>query len=195
MKEIFKDKRIIAGGLIGIFAILIFVIFLVVEAQKPKLIDVDHGPGDEISEKSLVFYNRNILKRAYNTNYSSIVLDAIEKVVFSDSEMEFSKDNTPAEGDKDIYYDATIDAGNFMSYDAHTSSFDVKISDDREYRVITKTDSIDKDFTYVYVAVLRKGGDKIAIFIAGDEKDKNAFVNFVKQKMDKSAFEVNTIEK
>ena len=194
MKDIFKDRRILAGILVGIFVAIVAVIIVVVELQKPKLIDIDHGPGDEISEKSLVFYNRDFLKMTYNTKFSSIVLDAVEKVVFSDEEMEFSKDNSPAEDDSGVYYDATIDAANFTSYDPYTSAFSIIISDNREYLLTTKTDSLDKDFSYVYTAIMRKGGEKIMVFISGDNKNQASFVNFVKQKMGNKTVEITAVE-
>lgn len=144
----------------------------------------------EISDKILFFYNDDILTMAYNSDFTKTVEKQITNVVFSEEEMKFSKDNNPEEYDKEIYYDATIDAGGFSSYTDYKNGFDVKISDNRMYKVITKTDSFDKDFTYVYSALLREGGDKIFVMVNGAENDKDAFVDFVKQKLGKDKVEV-----
>ena len=141
-----------------------------------------------------MFYNRDILNLAYNVDFSTVVLDNITTVVFSEEEMKFSRDNSSSQGDDGVYYDATIDVGTFTSYDVYTSRFEVNISDERKYTVIARTDSLESDFTYVYTAILRDGGSKIAIFINGSESDKSSFVKFAKEKLGKNTADVTVLK-
>lgn len=194
MEDEDRRKKIITA-IIAIFsAIILLIIVAVVVAinntPRTDFPDIDDGPGEEIYEKSLVFYNRDFLTMAYNIDFSAIVLDEIKAVVFSDEEMKFSRDNNSKEYSNEIYYDATIDIGDFSSYADYRNGFDVEISDNRTYKVITKTDSLNEDFTYVYSALLREGGDKIFVMINGAENDKDAFIEFAKQKLGKDKVEV-----
>ena len=189
-----NKKRLIIGGVV-VFAILLIVgIVLMINYETPHFPDVDDGPGEEVDEKSLVFYNRDILSLAYSEDFSTVVLDNITTVVFSEEEMKFSKDNSSSQGDDAVYYDATIDVGTFTSYDVYTSRFEVNISDERKYMVIARTDNLESDFTYVYTAILRDGGSKIAIFINGSESDKSSFVKFTKEKLGKNIVDVVTVK-
>lgn len=192
MKDNAKNKKtLIISSVVALVFLLVVGVVLFINSQFPHFPDVDDGPGDEVFERSLVFYNRDILTLAYNEDFSLIVLDDIRDVVFSEEEMKFSKNNTPIEDDSAIYYDATIDASNIVFYDAYTSEFNVKISDEREYKVIASTDSLAEDFTYAYIAISRDGGDKIFIFINGDSKNQNAFVDFAKEKIGKNLVDIS----
>ena len=197
MRDDVKRKKItILTAVLTVIVLVSIVIFSVVSmnGQITHFPDVDDGPGEEVDEKSLVFYNRSILTLAYNADFSSIVLDNISTVVFSKEEMQFSKNNSPVEGDSKIYYDATIDAGGLISYGPYANKFNVKISDEREYQVVTETDSLDNNFSYVYTGISRVGGDRISILINGSEENKDSFVKFAKEKIGKDLVDVSLIK-
>lgn len=195
MKNLLKNKKVaMVGAVVLAVALIVVVVVSVVNSNRTDFPDVNEGPGEEVYERSLVFYNRDILNLAYNKDFSAVVLDNIQAVIFSEEEMKFSRNNSPLEEDNSVYYDATIDAANFTSYDANICGFDVKTSDERDYKVIAGTDSLNEDFTYVYTAILREGGDKIFVFINGDKKDENAFIDFAKSKLGVGVVEVTTLE-
>lgn len=145
-----------------------------------------------VSDKTLMFYGDEILTAAYNGKYLDLVSSGIENVVFSADEMRYSQDNRPVESDANVYYDAIIDATSVSSFDAYTTKFNVNISDGRAYSVITKTDSLNEDFNYLYSSIIRDGGDTIFVFINGDKKEKNSFIEFVRTQFNKTS--VNTVE-
>ncbi len=178
-----KNKKIIIGILTAVVVVMIVAIIVVSVSNTPKtdFPDVNEGPGEEVDEKSLVFYNRDILTEVYNRSISATILDDIQSVVFSSEEMAFSFNNVSKEGNNNIYYDATIELSSFSSLDSYTSKFRVKISDSRVYNVLTRADSLNDEFSYVYVAILREGGEKIFLMFNGDEKDKDGFSSLVEE--------------
>lgn len=137
----------------------------------------------DTKDKFMVFENLDFLTLSYNIKFSTTVAEDIENYVLSEPEMRYSGENNLKNGDNKVYYDATINVGDLVNYDVFTSDFTVSISDGRKYRVITKTDSLDENYTYLYVAILRDGGDEIFVDSHGDEKDLTDFLEFVKSKM------------
>ena len=166
--KIEKNKKLIIVVLAGVAVAIIMTVILVIVNSAPKtdFPDVNEGPGEEVDEKSLVFYNRDISAR---------ILDNIQTVVFSKEEMVFSKNNESQEGDNSIYYDATIDIPSLESYDLYTVGFEVGISDGRKYKVMVRTDSLDENYTYIYSAIKREGGEEIYFVADGDESELAEF--------------------
>ncbi|MBR3269810.1 hypothetical protein IKG07_00970 [Candidatus Saccharibacteria bacterium] len=195
MRDTTKNKKalIISIAVALVFSLIVGII-LFINSQMPHFPDVDEGPGEEIFERSLVFYNRDILTLAYSEDFSLVALDNIRDVVFSEEEMKYSQNNTPLEDDSVIYYDATIDASNFVFYDTYTSEFNIKISDEREYKVVLSTDSLIEGFTYAYVGISRNGDDKIFVFLNGDPRDQDTFIEFAKEKIGKNSVKVTSVE-
>ncbi|MBR0424063.1 hypothetical protein IJI79_00975 [Candidatus Saccharibacteria bacterium] len=175
--KIEKNKKLIIVVLAGVAVAIIMTVILVIVNSAPKtdFPDVNEGPGEEVDEKSLVFYNRDILTLTYNIDISARILDNIQTVVFSKEEMVFSKNNESQEGDNSIYYDATIDIPSLESYDLYTVGFEVGISDGRKYKVMVRTDSLDENYTYIYSAIKREGGEEIYFVADGDESELAEF--------------------
>ena len=192
MKDNKKNKILLIISIVLSIAAMVAIIVISVMSnqQKTDFPDVDDGPGEEVDEKSLIFYNRDILNLAYNVDFSAVVLNNISTITFSEEEMKYSGENHSIEGDDNIYYDATIDVDSFGSYNEYSSYFDVKISDGRKYFVITRTDSLDDDFTYIYTAITREGGDKIFIIINGNDANADEFTKFVKGEINKELVEI-----
>lgn len=201
MKGMTKKKKISLAIIIGIVVIAVVILIIVLNINNKKdasdenvgesgLIEEAHGPGEEASEKSLVFYNRDFLTTVYNRKISSIVADDIEKAVFSDEEMVFSGDNSPLESDREIFYDATIDVEDYASYNMYMSDFNVRISDGREYQVIVDTNDLEEYVIFIYTAISRIGSNKIWVFVHGIEDYEEDFINFVKEKFGKNTVDV-----
>lgn len=188
MEKVDNKKRNILIVLAGLVAAVLIglVVMVVVRNNSEDETEPEYSDGvigGLVQDKFMVFYNLDFLTLSYNIKFSTTVSSDIEKFAFSDSEMVYSGENNPVEEDKKLYYDATIDVGSFVNYDAFVSDFVVDISDGRKYRVITRTDSLDENYTYIYLAILREGGDVIHILVNGDEKDVSGFEEFAKTKM------------
>ena len=190
LEERFNKNKILIIGSISALIIVIFVTILnsnnVVVTEPERM---EERVGDRTS-KFIVFYNLDILTMVYGLKGSTTIATEFENYVMSEEQMQFSGVNKPVEENAEVYYDATIDMAGFSSYTNYRYGFDVRISDGRIYKVITKTDSFDEGFTYIYSAILREGGDKIFVIVNGAENDKDAFVDFVKQKLGKDQVEV-----
>lgn len=123
-----------------------------VAATKEWVSSIGFNPDDytyKISEyntgdKTLTFYNQDILVEAYNADFAKIVLDDITNVVLTD--------NANLQD-----YTATIDVASFYSSGPYESGFRVDISDGRKYDVTTKTDSLEDNFTYINITISRDG--------------------------------------
>ena len=188
-----KKRKIAIGLGIGLVIILIGVVIGAVTIDN---LPVDAEPEDvgevigDTRDKFMVFENLGFLTMTYNIKFSTMVAEDIENCAFSAEEMEYSGENNSKNGDNKIYYDAVIDVAGFSSYDALNSDFEVEISDGRKYRVLTRTDSLDDDFAYIYVAVTRDGGPDLWIFVNGDLVGKDDFISFAEEKTGKKATEV-----
>lgn len=175
-------KKYILTALIIILAIIIIII-TVATSSVPNYPGINDGAGDEVLEKSLIFSNRDLLSKVYNKDISSIILTNIDSIVFSEQEMKYSKDNSPAEGDPAVYFDAKINTSSLVSYNTETHFFTVSLSDKRQYDVFVTSDTTEDNFTYVYTAITRNGSSStINIIINGAKQAADNFINFITEK-------------
>lgn len=179
-----RKRKIVWGVLAGIIAAVIggVVIYAIVD-NWPVTAEPESGDGEFISskrDKFLVFDNLDFLTAAYNIRISTMVAEDLENYVFSDAEMQYAGENNTQNGSTDVYYDAEIDTGDFQSYDAFTSKFEVGISDGRKYQVILRTDTLEEDFGYAYVAIARVGGNMVAVYADGNNEYEKEFGEFAK---------------
>lgn len=178
-KKIEKEKRnkiiLIISAVFIVVATVVGIVFMINdnsnELTEPE--EFSEVIGDK-RNKFIVFYNLDLLTNIYNIEISTTFATEFENYVMSDTEMQFSGVNNPVEEDANVYYDATIDIVSFESYDLYTVGFEVTISDGRVYEVIVQTDSLDENYTYIYSAIKRKGGE-IHFIADGDEKDLDKF--------------------
>lgn len=191
MKENNKKRNLIITLIaIPVLIVMILISSFILNYHSP-FPDIDDGPGIEVDEKSLVFYNRDILELAYTIKLSSIILTNLKNTIFSPEEMKYSTDNSPQESDKNLFYDAIIDMGDLISYDPLTTKFNVNISDNRKYIVLVKSESLSSDSTYLYTAISRDASDAIAtLYINGDKKDEEYFKNLAKEKLGRDISEI-----
>ncbi|MBO7657398.1 hypothetical protein J6S55_02055 [Candidatus Saccharibacteria bacterium] len=181
-----KKKLLIVAGVVSVLVLIGLGVWVVISNNSSEEAEPEYTDGQivgEMRDKFMVFENLDFLTMAYNIKFSTTVAEDIENYAFTASEMQYSGENNSKNGDNKVYYDATINVGDLVNYDVFTSDFTVSISDGRKYRVITKTDSLDENYTYLYVAILRDGGDEIFVDSHGDEKDLTDFLEFVKSKM------------
>ena len=181
-----KKKLLIVAGVVSVLVLIGLGVWVVISNNSSEEAEPEYTDGQivgEMRDKFMVFENLDFLTMAYNIKFSTTVAEDIENYAFTASEMQYSGENNSKNGDNKVYYDATINVGDLVNYDVFTSDFTVSISDGRKYRVITKTDSLDENYTYLYVAILRDGGVEIFVDSHGDEKDLTDFLEFVKSKM------------
>ena len=138
--------------------------------------------GGGIENDSLVFHNQDILTLAYNNKIAMIILDDISAAVYLNREIQSSANSFS----ETI---ATLNIDSFESFDSLTSKFEMDISDDRKYQLIVRADSLDNNFTYVYVAISKIDSSDIMIYATGDKKDLANFAEFAKIEMDKVSVE------
>lgn len=192
MKNKNTKKYTIIISLIAVIAlILAIVISSFISNYHEPFPDINDGSGPEVDEKSLVFYNQDIVELAYTMKISSIILDNIETVIFSPEEMKYSTDNKPLELDKNLFYDATIDMGDFVSYNSLITKFSLSTSDNRRYITLVKSATLSSDTPYIYTAVMRDAPDTtITVFINGDKTDADQFKNLAQEKLGRHVSEV-----
>ena len=181
-----KKKLLIIAGIVSALVLIGLGIWVVVSNNSSEETEPEYTNGrivGEMKDKFMVFENLDFLTMAYNVKFSTTVAEDIENYAFTASEMQYSGENDSKNGDNKVYYDATINVGDLVNYDAFTSDFTVSISDGRKYRVITRTDSLDENYTYLYVAILRDGGDEIFVVVDGNENNLVDFSEFIKTKM------------
>lgn len=184
-----RKTWLIVFGVVAVLALVALSIWLTISNNSYDEAEPEYSDGEivgDTQDKFMVFYNLDFLTMAYNIKFSTNVASDIEKYAFLPEEMKFAGENNSKNGNNSVYYDATIDVGNIVNYDALTSRFDVSISDGRKYGILTRTDSIEENYTYLYVAITRDGSDSIGIFVSGDNSLENEFAEFAKEQFGKN---------
>lgn len=195
MNEEKKRKIILVVGAICLAVLIGLVVSVLVVNNLSESTESEYSDGEivgDTQDKHMLFENLDYLTMIYNIEFSTNVASDIEKYAFLPEEMKYSGENNSINGDNSVYYDATIDVGSIKNYDELTCGFDVDISDRRKYKVITKTDSIEDNYTYLYVAITRDGGESIAVFVNGDAAYESIFADFVKEQFGKNV--VTTVD-
>lgn len=189
-----KKTLLIIFGVVSALILVGLGIWVVVSNNSERETEPEYSDGvivGDTKDKFMLFENLDFLTLSYNIQFSTMVAEDIENFAFSAEEMQYSGENNPKNGDSKVYYDATINVGDFVNYDALTSDFTVSISDGRKYRVITRTDSLDENYTYLYVAIMREGGSDMIVFANGNDTLVADFADFAKKEMGASEIVYN----